>query len=415
MSKNLKPPKGMRDFLPDEKALREQILAIIRDEYRINGFTEIETSFIENIGRLDNSDGGENTKLIFKILKRGEKLDLASAKAENDLTDLGLRFDLTVPLCRFYANNKNDLPQIFKAVQIGNVFRAERPQRGRYRSFVQCDVDIIGDASNIAEIELINTVSRALARLGLKNFTVKINDRRILKGLVTYAGFSEDDFTDIVITLDKLDKIGQDGVRKELLSKGYTEENIDKLIEVSAKIATDGLEALKTYSISPEGYTNLTEIISVIDALADGYNIEFDSALARGMGYYTSTIFEIAYSDVGFSVAGGGRYDNMIGDFSGTDAPAVGFSIGFERIADILREEGNTFDKPKKLALLIDTDDNKPAVFAKANELKSDYDVVSVYAVKKKMGKQLNRLEGEGYTAFALYKEDLEIKPLGDE
>lgn len=413
MSLTLKPPKGMRDFLPDEKALREQVLAIIRDEYRINGFTEIETSFIENIGRLDNSDGGENTKLIFKILKRGEKLDFTQAQSENDLADLGLRFDLTVPLCRFYANNKNELPQIFKAVQIGNVFRAERPQRGRYRSFVQCDVDIIGDPSNIAEIELINTVSRALSRLGLKDFTVKINDRRVLKGLVTYAGFTEESFPDIVITLDKLDKIGQEGVRQELESKGYDAKNIDTLVSVSEKIQSEGLEALKEYNLSPEGYANLSEIIAVIDALAEGYNIEFDFTLARGMGYYTSTIFEVAYSDVGFSVAGGGRYDNMIGDFSGTDAPAVGFSIGFERIADILRQEGSNFATPQKLALLIKEDADKPAVFAKANALKSEYDVVSVYALKKKMAKQLDRLLSEGYTAFAVYEDELEIKPLG--
>ena len=412
MSKNLKPPKGMRDFLPQEKAIREQVLAIIRDEYKINGFTEIETSFIENIGRLDNSDGGENTKLIFKILKRGEKLSLDTAKTENDLADLGLRFDLTVPLCRFYANNKNDLPQVFKAVQIGNVFRAERPQRGRYRSFVQCDVDIIGDPTNIAEIELINTVARALSRLGLKDFTVKINDRRVLKGLVMYAGFSEDSFTDIVITLDKLDKIGQDGVRKELESKGYATDNINTLITVSEKITAEGLEALKEYNLSPEGYNNLNEIIAVIETLSDGYGIEFDFTLARGMGYYTSTIFEVAYSDVGFSVAGGGRYDEMIGNFSGTPAPAVGFSIGFERIADILRAEGSAFVTPKKLALLIKNEDNKTDVFAKANELKKDFDIVSVFETKKKLGKQLQRLKEEGYTNFATYADELEIKAM---
>jgi len=411
MSTNLKPPKGMRDFLPEEKALREQILYVIRDEYRKNGFTEIETSSIENIGKLENSDGGDNTKLIFKILKRGEKLDLNTLK-ENELADLGLRFDLTLPLSRFYANNKNELPLIFKAVQIGNVFRAERPQKGRYRSFVQCDVDVIGDPSNIAEIELINTVTKALARLGLNDFVVKINDRRVLKGLVTYSGFSEDAFTDIVITLDKLDKIGKEGVSKELIEKGYESDNVDTLLKVSEEIASKGLEALKEFNLSPEGYENLKEIITVIDAISDGYSIEFDFSLARGMGYYTSTIFEVAYSDVGYSVAGGGRYDEMIGKLSGTEAPAVGFSIGFERIADILREKGSSFEVPKKLALLVGADDSRKDVFIKVNGLKTEYDIVTVFETKKKLGKQLKRLQSEGFNFFAQYAEELEIKSL---
>lgn len=411
MSQNNLPPSGMRDFLPADKALREYVISTIRDAYTVNGFTEIETSQIENLANLENSDGGDNTKMIFKILKRGEKLKLDEIPAsENALTDLGLRFDLTLPLSRFYANNRNELPQVFKAIQIGNVFRAERPQKGRYRNFIQCDVDIIGDESNLAEIELINTVGCALTRLGLNKLVVKINDRRILKGYVTAAGFSADDFADIAITLDKLDKIGQAGIVKELTGKGYDTTKIDKLLALGDKIKSEGLDA--TRDLSQEGYDNVKTIIDVISGVQDQVAIEFDYSLVRGMGYYTSSIFEVYYGDVGYAVGGGGRYDKMIGKLSGVDAPACGFSIGYERIIDILLEEKHTVPRGTKLALFYDENDDLTEVIQRSIALRETYSIVSVFVKKKKFGKQVDRLKKENFDAFTVFGPDMEIKDL---
>lgn len=405
------PPKGMRDFMPQDKALREYVLSTIRDEYARNGFTEIETSFIENLENLTGSDGGENTKLIFKILKRGEKLALNSTDfKEDDIADLGLRFDLTLPLSRFYAENRNDLPQVFKAIQMGNVFRAERPQKGRYRSFVQCDVDVIGDESNLTEIELINTVARTLKRLSLKDFIVKVNDRRILKALILAADFTEAEFPDITMTLDKLDKVGREGIIKELESKNYPQANILKLMSLSDAIGNEGLEAIKT--LSPEGYENLKAIITVIDGLKSDYTIAFDYSLVRGMGYYTSTIFEVAHGSLGYSIAGGGRYDEMIEKMCGTSAPACGFSIGFERIIDLLKEMQVTFETGQKLALLFSEEDDLLSVIKTAVSLREIYRIVSVFKKKKKLGKQLERLKTDGFELMALYSENLDIKPM---
>jgi histidyl-tRNA synthetase len=406
------PPKGMRDFMPQEKALREYVLSTIRDEYARNGFTEIETSFIENLENLTGSDGGENTKLIFKILKRGEKLTLGATEIkEDDIADLGLRFDLTLPLSRFYAENRNDLPQVFKAIQMGNVFRAERPQKGRYRSFVQCDVDVIGDETNLTEIELINTVARTLKRLTLKDFVVKVNDRRILKALILAADFTEVEFPDITMTLDKLDKVGREGIIKELESKNYPQDNITKLMTLSDAIGNQGLEAVK--ELSPEGYENLKSIITVIEGLRSDYTIAFDYSLVRGMGYYTSTIFEVAHGSLGYSIAGGGRYDEMIEKMCGTSAPACGFSIGFERIVDLLKEMSVTFETGQKLALLFSDEDDLLSVIQTAVSLREIYHIVSVFKKKKKLGKQLERLKTDGFELMALFSANLDIKPLG--
>lgn len=405
------PPKGMRDFLPQDKALREYVIATIRDEYARNGFTEIETSFIENLENLTGGDGGENTKLIFKILKRGDKLpDSGSTFKEDDLADLGLRFDLTLPLSRFYAQNRNDLPQVFKAIQIGNVFRAERPQKGRYRSFIQCDVDVIGDESNLTEIEIINTVARTLKRLTIKDFVVKVNDRRILKAIILSAGFTETEFPDITMTLDKLDKVGAEGVIKELKSKGYGDGPIEQLMTLSNAIEQKGLDSIK--DLCPDGYDNLKTIMDVVDVIKADYSIVFDFSLVRGMGYYTSTIFEVAHGSLGYSVAGGGRYDEMIGKMCGVDAPACGFSIGFERIIDLLKDMQLDFASGKKLALLFDEADPLTEVIKSAIELREQYPVVSVFKKKKKLGKQLERLKIDGFDLMAIYGETLEIKEL---
>lgn len=414
MASNL-PPKGMRDFLPEDKALREYVMRIIREEYTRNGFTEIETSQIENLENLENSDGGDNTKLIFKILKRGDKVESLygnqfSSDLENELSDLGLRFDLTLPLSRFYANNRNELPPIFKAIQMGYVFRAERPQKGRYRSFIQCDVDVIGDSSNLTEIELINTVGSALTRLGLADLTIKVNDRRILKGFVCAAGFQESDFSDIAITLDKLDKIGKSGVVKELLSKNYPQDSVDKLLAIGDRLQLEGLDFAK--ELSPEGFENLNRIIDTVSAIQSGYKISFDYSLVRGMGYYTSTIFEVYYGALGYAVGGGGRYDEMIGKMSGVDAPACGFSIGFERIIDILKEEQREIPRGTHLALFYEPNTSLTQVMKLAIELRETYAVVSVYEKKKKFGKQVERLKAQGFDAFTVFGDDLTIKEL---
>lgn len=406
------PPTGMRDFLPKEKEIREYVMREIRDEYKRSGFTEIETSYIENIGNLTGGDGGENTKLIFKIMMRGEKLQNADFSNPEELADYGLRFDLTLPLVRFYANNRNELPTIFKALQMGPVFRAERPKKGRYRSFAQCDIDIIGDESNLAEIEIIQTIASTLKRLSFNGFTIKINDRRILKALVSHAGFSEDEFGDIAIILDKLDKIGRSGVMDELVNKGYDAAKVDELMRVSDTLSTEGLEGMKT--ICAEGYENLTEIIEVISALQDDFTIEFDHTLVRGMGYYTSTIFEITYGDFGYSIAGGGRYDKMVGKISGVDVPAVGFSIGFERIVDLLLSENRIDQSGVKIALLVDERSSMVDAVKKAIALRSEYEVVSLYRLKKKLGKQLGQLERSGYNGYAIYGDDTQIKYFGN-
>lgn len=409
--KSTLPPKGMRDFLPQDKALREYVIATIRDEYARNGFTEIETSFIENLENLTGGDGGENTKLIFKILKRGEKLSANNEDLkEDDLADLGLRFDLTLPLSRFYAQNRNDLPQVFKAIQIGNVFRAERPQKGRYRSFVQCDVDVIGDEGPLTEVELINTVARTLKRLNIKNFIVKINDRRILKALVISAGFSEVDFPDVSMTLDKLDKIGREGIVAELTAKGYMTSAIEALLRASDNIALNGLEAVK--ALSEEGYNNIKSILTVIEAIKSDYTIAYDYALVRGMGYYTSTIFEVAHGSLGYSIAGGGRYDEMIGKMCGVEAPACGFSIGFERIIDLLKDMNTQYEAGGRLALLYDPVDSLLEVIQQAVALREAYRIVSVFKKKKKLGKQLERLKVEGFDSVLIYGDEAGVKEL---
>lgn len=418
MSRSLLPSKGMRDFLPEDKALREKMMEIIRSEYTKHGFLEIETSIIEDLNRLVNSDGGENTKLIFKILKRGEKLQLdQTVLKEDDLADLGLRFDLTLPLSRYYCNNMNELPKIFKAMQTGYVYRAERPQKGRFRGFVQCDMDIMGDASNGAEMELIHAISSTLVRLGLKDFTIKINDRRLLLAAIASCGFTPDDFGKVCIILDKADKIGTEGVSKELLKEGYDEALVNSLMDVMKTIETEGLQGLKDKQVCPEAVQSLEEIIDTIEAVDGGkYKIAFDFTLVRGMGYYTGTIFEIAYSNLGYSVAGGGRYDKMIGSFIGQDIPAVGFSIGFERIFEILKEEGNQFFNPTQLALIYSEQDSMKDVMLKADELRADYDAVSLFKKEKKFGKQLERMAKFGFTAFAVYKaEEMAIETLKKE
>ncbi len=404
----LLPPKGMRDFLPKEKQRRRKVLDIILDEYKKSGFLEIETSMIENLENLTKSNSGENTKLIYKILKRGDKFRPTENSKEDDLADLGLRFDLTLPLSRYYANNKNELPTVFRALQTGYVFRAERPGKGRFRSFMQCDVDIIGEETYIAEVELISTIYRTLNRIGLKGQVIKLNDRRLLKALIMSSGFSEDDFISVAISLDKFDKIGVEGVVAELESKGFVKENIDKVIERLSDIEKQGLSAVE--SLDKESYDNLNCIISVLSSTYDDLKLEFDPSLVRGMGYYTGTIFELYHESSSGAIGGGGRYDNMIEHLSGVSAPACGFSIGYERLLGIVEEMNIVEVRDTNIALFYSADDDLSVVLRKADELRNTYDMVSIKLKKKKFGKQLSRLKGEGFDYFAEFAEELEIK-----
>ena len=422
MALKKKPTTGMRDILPQEMEIREYVLSMIRETYKSYGFTQIETPCVEPIENLTGGHGGENEKLIFKILKRGEKLKLAEAKSEEDLVDGGLRFDLTIPLVRYYANNQDKLPAPFKAMQLGNVWRADRPQRGRFRQFMQCDIDVLGEAANIAEIELILAMTTLLGKLDFKDFTIRINDRRILKGIAKYCGFPEDKYDDVFIVLDKMDKIGADGVKEELLGSGYDSASVEKCMSIfdaspdDAGSASDGqkayaigLDRLKSIaetigdSIEEGVADNLIEIIDVaVGASNTEFKIAFDPTLVRGMSYYTGPIFEIAMDEYGGSVGGGGRYDTMVGRFLGTETPAVGFSIGFERISMLLMEKGYKIPTTsEKVAFLIDkkcTAEQVRAAVDEANTLRSNGASVSVIRMKKNKKFQKEQLTEAGFS-----------------
>jgi histidyl-tRNA synthetase len=414
---NTNPVRGTRDYLPEEMRIRDAMQAIILRSYLNNGFTKIETPILEDIERLDKSDGGENLSLIFKILKRGQKLDLKKENlTENDLVDIGLRFDLTLPLCRYYANNRAKLRLPFKVIQIGKVYRAERPQKGRLREFYQCDIDIIGDSTINSEIELIHTTAKTLLKLGFEDFTVRINDRRILFDVIRSAGFKDEDILSVCISFDKLDKIGIEGVREELLQKEFPLEYIDSFMASIAADDSIGLDGIIEYCSDRHVIDQLQNVIDSVEKLSKGkYKIEYDKSLVRGMGYYTGTIFEIVSPEFKGSIAGGGRYDKMIGNMIGEDVPAVGFSIGFERIAEILLNNDNKkfILDSRRLALLYDIEDPFVDVIEKADEIRErGYDVTTIVKAKK-LGRQFAALEREGFDAALVYGET-EIREFGD-
>ncbi len=418
MALSKKPVTGMKDILPAEMQLRDYCIGVIKETYAKFGFTSIETPCVENIQNLTSKQGGENEKLIFKILKRGEKLNLETAKEEGDLVDGGLRYDLTVPLVRFYSNHSNELASPFKALQIGNVWRADRPQKGRYRQFMQCDIDILGEPSNLAEIELILATTTTLGRLGFKDFKIRINERRILKAMAAYSGFPEESFDTVFIILDKMDKIGMDGVARELEESGFAADAAKKYLELFAELSKqpDGLSwlagKLEGY-LEPEVEENLQEIIASVRATkASDFEIVFDPTLVRGMSYYTGTIFEISMPQFGGSCGGGGRYDKMVGKFTGNDVPACGFSIGFERIILIMLENGFTIPgQPKKVAYLIEkgvSGDRLCQVIAQAQETRKDGTQVLVARMNKNKKFQKEQLTKEGYEEFVeFYKNPL--------
>ena len=402
------PMKGMNDYLPGDMRLREYVIGQIKSTYGSYGFCPIETPCVEHIENLTSKQGGENEKLIFKILKRGEKL--AGAESQQDLCDSGLRYDLTMPLSRYYANNMAQLPSPFKALQIGNVWRADRPQKGRFRQFTQCDIDILGDATNLAEIELMGATTTMLCKLGFTGFTVRVNDRQILKAMAQACQFEEADFDKVFIILDKMDKIGLEGVKKELLDAGFAQESVEKYVTWFER-AGQGLSAREFCGegladvLDPKVLDGLDEILSCVQAGASGdFKLAFDPTLVRGMSYYTGTIFEVELPGFSGSIAGGGRYDEMVGHFCGPKVCACGFSIGFERIITILKDQGYQIpDDTRKVAFLAENGlsaEKKVAMFQEAAALRAEGVQVMVTTRAKNAKHQKETLRGQGYEEF---------------
>lgn len=430
---SVNPPRGMRDFLPADKARRERVLAVIRERYRTHGFDEIETPVMEEYGRLHAGIGGDNEKLAYNVLKRGLDADAIRAAAESpaDLTDLGLRYDLTVPLARFYATNRGQLPTVFRAIQIAPVWRAERPQRGRYRQFMQCDIDIIGDASARAEAELVVATLDTLDALGLEGGSVRINDRRVLDWMLESFGFAADERPGVLITIDKLDKIGPDGVEAELRERGATAAAVDAFAAFLRRPMTleyNPFGERQIRKLLPEGAPDevVSHLVGIGEAVAAARSgaesdipgdipLVFDPFLVRGMGYYTGTIFELAHPSVEYSLGGGGRYDGMIGRFLGQDVPAVGFSIGFERIVDLVEQQADA--AAGAVVLVHDRDVPVAELIAHKAALVADGSRVRLEQRTKNLKALLERAAADGYTAFATVTagaspDALEIKPL---
>lgn len=414
MAMKKKPVTGMKDILPKEMEIRDYVIREIKETYRTFGFCSMETPCVEHIENLSSNQGGENEKLIFKILKRGDKLGAAIDKVDAENTDIlvdgGLRYDLTLPLSRYYANNANDLPSPFKALQMGNVWRADRPQRGRYRQFMQCDIDILGEPTILAEIELITATTTLLGKIGFEKFTIRLNNRKMLKAMAAYSGFEEKDYDSVFITLDKMDKIGLDGVAAELIEQGYPKENVEKYLALFEKTGSDieGVRFLKDTlgdCLEAGAAEDLETIMASVNAIkAADFKIVFDPTLVRGMSYYTGPIFEISMDEFGGSVGGGGRYDEMIGRFTGQNTPACGFSIGFERIVMLLLEKDYQVpEKSEKTAYLVEKNmpqDKMLTILQEANEQRRKGLQINIAIMKKNKKFQKEQMEKEGYTVF---------------
>ena len=405
------PLKGMKDYLPAEQRLRDYVQGRILETYRASGFERIATPILEDMENLDKSEGGENLNLIFKVLKRGEKLEEARAAGGGKaLSDMGLRYDLTLPLSRYYAANRDKLPAPFKVIQTDRVYRAERPQKGRLREFVQCDIDILGDASPNAEIELIDVTARALLNIGFTDFTLNLNDRRLLRGMLAGMGFAPETLDSVCITFDKLDKVGPEGVAAELAEKGCPAAAVGALRGFLENGRAD-LAAVADLCEDKAPAEALRRVMDTVTALAGGaYKVAYCPSLVRGQGYYTGMVFEVTCPTFQGAVAGGGRYDNMVGKFLGQPVPAVGFSIGFERICSVLLEQGFAVPSEKqKLALLYGPQADFAAVLKKAAALRQDY-VVTVLPQAKKPGKQFAALQSQGFAGAAfMEKEELKL------
>ena len=400
--------KGMKDILPQEQRMRDFVQSKILETYKASGFERISTPILEDSENLDKSDGGDNLNLIFKVLKRGEKLEAALAKqnpTDKDLSDMGLRYDLTLPLTRFFSANRNELCFPFKVIQTDRVYRAERPQKGRLREFVQCDIDILGDSSVNAEVELIDVTANAMLSIGFKDFYININDRRILRNMLETMGFLPDSIDSVCITFDKLDKIGADGVKAELQEKQFDKKAIDALVDFiqQGEITLDNV--ISRCSDATIG-DDLKYIIQTAKKVSGGkYDVKYCPNLVRGQGYYTGAVFEIASPLFSGAIGGGGRYDNLIGKFTGQSIPAVGFSIGFERICSILLEQNYQIPGAKeRCALLYDDSADFAKIMNMAQSLRKDYNV-AVFKKAKKMGPQFDMLEKQGFTKFAVLKD----------
>lgn len=407
------PVKGMRDTLPSDMMLRQKVIKMIRETYSLYGFSEIETPAVEHIDNLTSKQGGENETLIFKILKRGKDLECSLAENKGQLCDSGLRYDLTVPLARYYSNNSSKLPTPFKSLQIGDVWRADRPQKGRFRQFTQCDIDILGENSIMAEIELIGATADMLTRIfeqaNVNKFTIHVSDRHILSAMAHYAGFNEDDYNDIFIILDKFDKIGLDGIRNELISKGYNKQSIEKYVNIFQRnrdevSCREFCDFLLDDHIDRCYIDNIDTILGCVrNMVSNNITVKFDPTLVRGMSYYTGTIFECSIDGYNFSIAGGGRYDKMIGRFSGVEVSACGFSIGFERIITILLDhiDNKKIVTQKKCAILVEnglSTDQMVDVFENAQKLRDQGTIVNIQILRKNAKFQINRLMEEGYS-----------------
>lgn len=405
------PVKGTADYLPSQALLRDYMQGIILDTYRSAGFERILTPAIEHLENLEKSDGGDNLNLMFKIMKRGEKLAeaIAAGGQENELADLGLRYDLTLPLSRFYAANRAKLNNPFKCIQIDKSYRAERPQKGRMREFIQCDIDILGSESPLCELELIHTTATALNRLDVGSFTIKINDRLILKGCLAACGVAPEQMDTVCISLDKWDKIGAEGVQGELEGKEIAADVVAKLISLLS--GDRSVESVQALCGETEELTRIRQLIENVRSLANGsYEAEFDLLLVRGQGYYTGTVFEIQSNKFRGSIGGGGRYDGLVGKFTGENVPAVGFSIGFERIFAILQEQGYQIPTRQRRVAVLCEESEAVQAMQLAETLRKNGDSAGVYTRPKKLGKFLNRLEEQGFDGYLVYGETEEPK-----
>ena len=418
------PPRGTRDLLPDAVGRREAVIAELARTYGRFGFRRIETPSIEDIGRLSWGEGGDNEKLIYRILRRGLDAVVPAGTPLGDLVDLGLRYDLTVPLTRFYANNSGKLPSPFRSMQIGSVWRAERPQKGRYRQFTQCDIDTIGEPSVLAESELLEGTLAALGAIGIDRVTVRVNDRRLLAAIAAEAGVAVEALGSFYVTLDKLDKIGWQGVKSELAGRGYDEivggrcEEIIGLL-ASAETPVEAVDrAADLLPRLPEAVP--ADLVTTFEALeriisaeaARGHDARLDATIVRGMGYYTGQIFEFAHPDAPSSIAGGGRYDDLIGRSLGKAVPACGISIGFDRVVEMA-----SFATPDLgVAVLYGDDEPATDVLETARRLRSSGGSAALVVRRGQTRLQLEALKTEGYTSFVVVEAGsvTEERPLRD-
>ena len=402
------PVKGTNDILPKEMEIRQRAIDIILRTFQNNGFLYVKTPILENLEILTKGDSGDNQKLMFKTVKRGNKLDLTKENLqEKDIVEEGLRYDLTVPLSRLFANNREKLPIPFKAIQIDESFRAENPQKGRDRQFTQCDIDLWGEKDNIAEIEIITTLLSAYKNLQINDLVCKISDRRILNQIILFCGFNEENSNSICVTIDKIDKIGLDRCKEELVSKGFNLSNVDKFINAIEDIKSNGLKALQYYGVSDDVITNINEIIECVSKfIPKDYNIEFDISIVRGQGYYTGTVFEIykPNSNLRGALGGGGRYDRMLEKFLGMNVPAVGSSIGLVPTL-MLVMENNAFasNSIKKIAMIYNENLENLLIIEKKYELMKNYDV-SIFKWPKNFNNFVEKLRLNNFDG--IYKTD---------